>query len=242
MTWTGAFGRACRVLLYAIVRGLALTRISPNVLTFLGLVINTVAAILFGYANSANYPRLFLYAGLVIIGAGIFDMVDGRVARATGQVTTFGGVFDSVIDRYSDMALFFGLLVFYARGNHFFYLVLVAFVMVSSVMVSYTRARAESLIGSCKVGFMERPERIVLVIIGALFARWGAMAPVLWVLAVLSTITIIHRISYTYQQTHIMDQKAAEAAAQQQVIAEGKAESKPQSSKGKGPQQIPSFN
>jgi len=111
MTWTGAFGRGCRVLLYAIVRGLALTRISPNVLTFLGLVINTIAAILFGYANSANYSRMFLYAGLVIIGAGIFDMVDGRVARATGQVTTFGAFFDSVIDRYSDVALFFGLLV-----------------------------------------------------------------------------------------------------------------------------------
>jgi CDP-diacylglycerol---glycerol-3-phosphate 3-phosphatidyltransferase len=212
MTWTGAFGRACRVLLHAIVRGLALTRISPNVLTFIGLVINIVAAILFGYANSHNYQRMFLYAGLVIIGAGIFDMVDGRVARATNQVTTFGGFFDSVIDRYSDVALFFGLLVFYARANHFFYLVLVAFVMVSSVMVSYTRARAESLIGSCKVGFMERPERIVLVIIGALFARFGAMAPVLWVLAVLSTVTIIHRIIYTYQQTRILDAKAAAAA------------------------------
>ncbi|HMC32426.1 MAG TPA: CDP-alcohol phosphatidyltransferase family protein [Candidatus Angelobacter sp.] len=245
MTWTGAFGRACRVLLHAIVRGLALARISPNVLTFLGLVINTIAAILFGYANPQNYSRMFLYAGLVIIGAGIFDMVDGRVARATGQVTTFGAFFDSVIDRYSDVALFFGLLVYYARGNHFFYLVLVAFVMISSVMVSYTRARAESLIGSCKVGFMERPERIVLVIIGALFARWGAMAPVLWVLAVLSTITIIHRITYTFQQTRIIDMKAAaEAAAQQQAVArDAKPDSsKPQPGKGKGPQQIPSFN
>jgi CDP-diacylglycerol--glycerol-3-phosphate 3-phosphatidyltransferase len=121
--------------------------------------------------------------------------------------------------------------------------VLVAFVMVSSVMVSYTRARAESLIGSCKVGFMERPERVVLVIIGALFARLGAMAPVLWVLAVLSTITIIHRITYTYQQTRILDAQAAEAAAQQQAAAASKADAaKPQPAKGKGPQQIPSFN
>jgi CDP-diacylglycerol--glycerol-3-phosphate 3-phosphatidyltransferase len=240
MTWTSAFGRACRVLLYAIVRGLSLTRISPNVLTFLGLVINTVAAILFGFANSQNYTHMFPYAGLVIIGAGIFDMVDGRVARATGQVTTFGGFFDSVIDRYSDVALFFGLLVYYARANHFFYLVLVAFVMVSSVMVSYTRARAESLIGSCKVGFMERPERIVLVIIGALFAKWHAMAPVLWVLAVLSTITIIHRIAFTYQQTRILDARAAEAAAQQQPVATAGEGNKPQA--GKSSQQIPSFN
>ena len=242
MTWTSAFGRACRVLLYAIVRGLSLTRISPNVLTFLGLVINTVAAILFGFANSQNYTRMFPYAGLVIIGAGIFDMVDGRVARATNKVTTFGGFFDSVIDRYSDVALFFGLLVYYARANHFFYLVLVAFVMVSSVMVSYTRARAESLIGACKVGFMERPERVVLVIIGALFARWHAMAPVLWVLAVLSTITVIHRIAFTYQQTRILDAKAAEAAAQQQSVAASSEGNKPQANKGQGSQQIPSFD
>ncbi len=227
------------MLLHAIVRGLALTRISPNVLTFLGLVINIIAAILFGYANSQNYARMFLYAGLVIIGAGIFDMVDGRVARATNQVTTFGGFFDSVIDRYSDVALFFGLLVYYARANRFFYLVLVAVVMVSSVMVSYTRARAESLIGSCKVGFMERPERVVLVIIGALFARWGAMAPVLWVLAVLSTITVVHRIIYTAQQTRILDEKiAAAAAAQQQAVPADRP--KPQDKKS--PQQIPSFN
>jgi CDP-diacylglycerol---glycerol-3-phosphate 3-phosphatidyltransferase len=242
MTWTGAFGRGCRVLLNAIVRGLALTRISPNVLTFIGLVINIIAAILFGYANSQNYPRMFLYAGLVIIGAGIFDMVDGRVARATNQVTTFGGFFDSVIDRYSDVALFFGLLVYYARENRFFYLVLVAFVMVSSVMVSYTRARAESLIGSCKVGFMERPERIVLVIIGACFAWLGAMAPVLWVLAVLSTVTIIHRIIYTYQQTRILDAKiAAEAATatKPQVVAASEANKAQAPQK---PRQVASFN
>ncbi len=201
MTWTSAFGKGCGVILQKIVDGLALTRISPNVLTFMGLLINTGAAFLFGYANAQNNVRMFVFAGLVIIGAGIFDMVDGRVARQTDQVTVFGAFFDSVIDRYSDVALFFGLLVYYARGNRFFYVVLVAFVMVTSVMVSYTRARAEALIGACKVGFMERPERVVLVLIGALFNRWGAMAPVLWVLAVLSTITVIHRIRYTYEQT-----------------------------------------
>lgn len=202
MSWTGAFGRACSVLLYSIVRGLALTKISPNALTFFGLVINVVAAMLFGYARGEDHWRMFFYAGLVIIAAGVFDMVDGRVARATNQVTVFGAFFDSVIDRYSDVALFFGLLVYYARAERFFYVGLVAFVMVSSVMVSYTRARAESLIGQCKVGFMERPERIVLIIIGALFERWNAMAPVLWVLALISTITVIHRIVYTYQRTN----------------------------------------
>jgi CDP-diacylglycerol--glycerol-3-phosphate 3-phosphatidyltransferase len=144
---------------------------------------------------------MFFYAGLVIFGAGIFDMVDGRVARRNNQVTVFGSFFDSVIDRYSDVVLFFGLLVYYGRINRFRYVVLVAFVMVTSLMVSYTRARAEALIGQCKVGFMERPERIVLILLGALFNKWGVMAPVLWVLATLSTITVVHRITYTYSKT-----------------------------------------
>ena len=201
ITWTSAFGRACGWLLNHIVHGLALTRISPNVLTFIGLVINIVAAFLFGHANETNAGRMFFYAGLVIFSADLFDMVDGRVARRNNQVTVFGSFFDSVIDRYSDVVLFFGLLVYYGRINRFRYVVLVAFVMVTSLMVSYTRARAEALIGQCKVGFMERPERIVLIILGALFNHWGVMAPVLWVLAVLSTITVAHRIIYTYQNT-----------------------------------------
>lgn len=201
MTWTSAFGKGSGWLLQKIVNGLALSRISPNTLTFIGLLINIVAAIFFGYARGDHAVRYFFYAGVVIFGAGIFDMVDGRVARQTNQVSVFGAFFDSVIDRYSDVALFFGLLVYYARGNRFFYVVLVAFIMTASLMVSYTRARAEALIGSCKVGFMERPERVVLILLGALFNRWGVMAPALWVLAILSTTTVIHRIRYTYTET-----------------------------------------
>src|SRR3989442_5080659 len=202
MTWTSAFGRGSGYLLDAIVRWLALARINPNVLTFLVLVVNTGAALLFGYANGANQARMFRYAGLVIIGSGFFDLVDGRVARASNQVTRFGGFFDSVVDRYSDAALFFCLLVYYARGGRFFYVGLTALVMISCIMVRFTSARAESLIGSCKVGFMERPERLVLLIIGALANR---MAPVLWVIAVLSTITVIHRMYYTWQQTESVE-------------------------------------
>jgi len=201
MTWTSAFGKGSGYLLQKIVNGLALTKISPNALTFIGLLINIVAAFFFGYARAGNYVRMFFYAGLVIIGAGVFDMVDGRVARQTNQVSVFGAFFDSVMDRYSDVAIFFGLLVYYARGDRFFYVVLTAFCMTASLMVSYTRARAEALIGNCKVGFMERPERIVLVILGALFNKWGAMAPALWVLAVLSTITVVNRIRFTYLET-----------------------------------------
>jgi CDP-diacylglycerol--glycerol-3-phosphate 3-phosphatidyltransferase len=128
-------------------------------------------------------------------------------------VSLFGGFFDSVVDRYSDASLFFGLLVFYARGNRFFYVVLTALAMVSAIMVSYARARAESLIGACRVGFMERPERLVLLIIGALFNAFNVMAPVLWVIAVLSTITVIHRITYTWQRTKEMEAATASRAA-----------------------------
>src|SRR2546427_4348576 len=191
MTYTRAIGIVFGSIIDRIVRWLALSRIHPNVLTFLGLVINSWAAFLFAAGS-------FMWAGAVVIGAGLFDMVDGRVARATSQVTRFGGFFDSVLDRYSDLALFMGLLVYYATINRFFYIVLTAIVMTGSVMVSYTRARAENTIPKCKVGFLERPERVVLLILGALFDR---MAPVLWVLAVLSNVTVIHRMIYTWQET-----------------------------------------
>lgn len=210
MTWTSAVGRACGVLLDSIVRLLALAKISPNILTLMGLVVNTWAAFLFGYASGDNQRRMFFYAGLVIIGSGFFDLVDGRVARLSNQVTRFGGFFDSIVDRYSDASLFLGLLVFYGRGTRFFYVVLAALAMVSAIMVSYARARAESLIGTCRVGFMERPERLVLLIIGALF---NVMAPVLWVIAVLSTITVIHRVIYTWQRTREMDTPVVRPAA-----------------------------
>jgi CDP-diacylglycerol--glycerol-3-phosphate 3-phosphatidyltransferase len=173
-----------------IVRWLALSKIHPNVLTFLGLVINIWAALLFSQGR-------FAWAGVVVIAAGLFDMVDGRVARATKQVTLFGGFFDSVIDRYSDLALYMGLLVYYASINRFFYIVLTAIVMTGSVMISYTRARSENAIPKCKVGFLERPERVVLIIIGALFGR---MAQVLWVIAILSNLTVVHRMLYTWQE------------------------------------------
>ena len=189
-TFTRAIGVACGAVIDRIVRWLALSRIHPNVLTFIGLVINIWAAWLFSQGK-------FRWAGVVVICAGLFDMVDGRVARATSQVTRFGGFFDSVIDRYSDLALYMGLLVYYASINRFFYIVLTAIVMTGSVMTSYTRARAENVIPRCKVGFLERPERIVLIIIGALFLR---MAPVLWVIAVFSNLTVIHRMIYTWQE------------------------------------------
>jgi CDP-diacylglycerol--glycerol-3-phosphate 3-phosphatidyltransferase len=191
MTLTRLIGKSCDKIIRLIVRALALSKIHPNALTFIGLLINVGAASMLAIG-------WFRWAGVVIICAGIFDMVDGRVARETNQVTRFGGFFDSVLDRYSDLGLLVGCLVWYGSINRPFYVVLTAIAMTGSVMVSYTRARAENFIPTCKVGFMERPERVVLVIIGALFDR---MAPVLWVIAVLANITVIHRMIFTWQET-----------------------------------------
>jgi CDP-diacylglycerol--glycerol-3-phosphate 3-phosphatidyltransferase len=196
MTYTRAVGLGANKIIRLIVRALALSRINPNVLTFLGLVINMVAATFLAFGH-------FRTAGCVIIFAGLFDMVDGRVARATNQVTRFGAYFDSVLDRYSDIALLVGLLVYYGTINRPSYVVLTAIVMAASVMISYARTRAENIIPTCKVGFLERPERVVLFIIGALFDR---MAPVLWIIAVLGNLTVIHRMIFTYRETkHLED-------------------------------------
>jgi CDP-diacylglycerol---glycerol-3-phosphate 3-phosphatidyltransferase len=196
MTFTRAIGVTANRIIRLIVRALALSKINPNVLTFFGLVINMAAATFLAVGN-------FRTAGCVIIFAGLFDMVDGRVARETNRVTRFGAFFDSVLDRYSDIALLVGLLVYYGTINRPSYVVLTAIVMAASVMISYTRSRAENFIPTCKVGFLERPERIVLLIIGALFDR---MAPVLWVIAVLGNLTVIHRMVFTYQESKRLEE------------------------------------
>jgi len=203
VTFTRAIGVACNKVIRLIVRALALSRIHPNALTFIGLVINGWAAVLLASGR-------FFAAGVVMILAGLFDMVDGRVARETQQVTLFGGFFDSVVDRYSDLVLLMGLLVYYASINRFFYVVLTAVVMTASVMVSYTRARAECVIPKCKVGFMERPERMVLLILGALSNR---IAPVLWVIAVIGNISVIHRMLHTWHETRRLEEAQLRAVA-----------------------------
>ena len=191
MSFSKAIGRAFGLVLTGLVRLLTLSGVHPNALTLIGLVVNGVAAWILARGE-------FTYAGLVILCAAIFDLVDGEVARNANKVTRFGAFLDSVMDRYSDLILLTGLLVHYARIDRFSYIVLTAIAMIGSVLVSYSRARAENLIPSCKVGFLERPERIVLLIIGALFDR---MAAVLWVMAVLSNLTVVTRIVHTWRES-----------------------------------------
>lgn len=188
---SGYIGAGGKWVLDSIVGLLSALRVNPNILTLIGLVINIFAAVLFAKGR-------FMFAGLVVVFAGIFDMVDGEVARRTGRVTKFGAFFDSVIDRYSDVVLLLGLVVWYAKIDEIFDVGLTVMTLIGSIMTSYTRARAESLIPACKVGFLERPERIVLLIIGALSDR---MAPVLWVMAILSNWTVSQRIWYTFHET-----------------------------------------
>lgn len=188
---SNTIGKICQAILDLIVRGISLLRINPNFLTFIGFIITLLAAVYLAQG-------MFLHAGVVIIFSSIFDILDGKVARVTNSETKFGAFFDSVLDRYSDMALFLGLIIHYSRFQQMTYVVLAGIVMMGAVMTSYTRARAESLIPSCKVGFLERPERLVLLIIGTLFNK---MAPVLWVMAVMSNLTVAHRIFQTWNQT-----------------------------------------
>ena len=181
--------------LEAIVRFAA--RFSPDVLTIVGLALNGVACACFALSGGKDYrlPWLLQTGGLITAVASVFDMLDGRVARLRGRPTSFGAFLDSTMDRYSDMVLYMGLMILYARVDKTPHMVLVWVAAFGSFMTSYARARAESLVPRCTVGFLERPERIVLVILGALLNR---MTPVLWIIAVLSNLTALQRIVYAY--------------------------------------------
>jgi CDP-diacylglycerol--glycerol-3-phosphate 3-phosphatidyltransferase len=190
MTFTGLIGRICMFPLRAIIATCVALRIHPNILTFVGVLINVAAACALGLGR-------FILAGVIMVVANIFDFIDGKVAVELDEVSKFGGFWDSVIDRFSDISLFIGLIFLYSQRERTDYVMNAALAMMFAIMTSYTRARAESLIPKCKVGFMERPERIVLFMIGAFTNR---MAAVLWVILVLSIFTVADRIILTYRE------------------------------------------
>jgi CDP-diacylglycerol--glycerol-3-phosphate 3-phosphatidyltransferase len=190
MTFTGAIGAACMFPLRLIIDLCVALRIHPNVLTLVGVLTNLAAAWALALGR-------FMTAGFIMILANIFDFIDGKVARELKMESAFGGFWDSVMDRFSDISLFIGLIYLYAELGRTDYVMITALTMMFSVMTSYTRARAESVIPKCKVGFMERPERIVLFMIGAFTNR---MAAVLWVIGVLSIVTVADRVYYTWRE------------------------------------------
>jgi CDP-diacylglycerol--glycerol-3-phosphate 3-phosphatidyltransferase len=188
MTFTGLIGHVCMFPLRAIINASVRLGIHPNMLTLIGVLINVGAAWALGKDR-------FLLAGVIMIVANIFDFIDGKVARITNTVSRFGAFWDSTLDRFSDIALFLGLIYLYATLRRTDYVMVAALAMMFSIMISYARARAESLIDECEVGFMGRPERIVLFMIGAFSDR---MAAVLWVILILSIVAVVNRIHYTY--------------------------------------------
>ena len=198
MTFTGLVGRLFMFPLRAIIAACVALRIHPNVLTFVGVVIT-------GWSAVHLATDRFVTGGIIMVVASIFDFIDGKVAHETGLMSKFGGFWDSVIDRFSDILLFIGLIYLYSGLGRTDYVMVASFAMMFALMTSYTRARAESLIAKCKVGFMERPERIVLFMIGAFTNR---MAGVMWVILVLSVFTVADRIIHTYRELREDEQQA----------------------------------
>lgn len=158
-------------------------RISPNFLTITGFIVSTVAAITLPYKPVAG--------GVLILLGGAFDMLDGIVARTNGRVTDFGGFLDSLLDRYSDAFILLSVAVYmYIEGDKASVLLSLG-TLIGAFLISYARARAEGLGMQCKTGIMERPERIILLSAACLT---GYFLPVLWVLFVLTHITVLQRI------------------------------------------------
>lgn len=188
MTFTGVVGAVFHLPLRLIIATCIRLRIHPNLLTFTGVLISVWA----GYELAAGR---FMSAGLVMVGASIFDFIDGKVAVQSGRVSRFGGFWDSVIDRLSDLALAVGLIVLYSKLGRTDYVLITSIAMVFATMTSYARARAECFLPKCKVGFMERPERIVLFMLAAFTNR---MAAAMWIMGVLSILTVANRVYYTY--------------------------------------------
>ncbi|MFQ5842065.1 MAG: CDP-alcohol phosphatidyltransferase family protein [Thermodesulfobacteriota bacterium] len=176
--------------IYTIVKHLLGKRVNPNLLTFSGFILNAGAAFLLamGYLKGG---------GFAILGAGLCDLMDGAMARNQGRATPFGAFFDSVMDRYSDLIVLLGILLFYTRRGPTSIVILTSVVLIGTALVPYVRARAEGVIGKCAVGLLERAERIVLLAVGSLF---DVMVPILWILAILTHFTVVQRIHYTWKQ------------------------------------------
>lgn len=162
--------------------------LSPNTLTIIGFLITAIAALIL--------PYHLLLGGLLILFGGIFDMLDGIVARTTGKTTKFGAFLDSVLDRCSDALLFLAASWYFVQMDNFTGASISLATLVGAFLISYTRARTEGLGESCHTGIMERPERVVLLAFGALT---GWLLPVMWIMLVLTYLTVVQRIYHVWR-------------------------------------------
>jgi CDP-diacylglycerol--glycerol-3-phosphate 3-phosphatidyltransferase len=176
-----------------LVRVLGLDRVSPNTLTVTGLVINALSGVLIATGQ-------LIVGGVVLLLASLFDVLDGAVARVTGKVYRYGAFLDSTTDRYAEGFTYIGLLWYYLfNGHHTVEPMLVMAALTGSLLVSYVRARAQSLGFLCDGGLLARPERVVITVIGLLIPP--LLLPVLWILALLTNITAVQRIWFVWRQS-----------------------------------------
>jgi CDP-diacylglycerol---glycerol-3-phosphate 3-phosphatidyltransferase len=176
----------------------AATGIPAGFFTLLSVILYLGACVLFARGR-------FNYAGLAIAVAGACDLLDGPVARRQERYTLFFVFLDSILDRYADLIVFVGLLIYFARIDDFFYAGMVGVALAGSVLVSYAQARAESLIASCTVGFWKRPPRVLVLIAAALTNNLFIVKCAIWLLAIGANITVLHRILYTWRRTSAAD-------------------------------------
>lgn len=181
-------------------RQLARTGIDPNALTLLGLALSFVSAVVI--ATGA-----YLVGGVLFLLASALDGVDGAVARASGRTSSFGAFLDSLADRYAEAAVLVGLLISLDRAQNFALVIAAVTGLVGSLLVSYARARAEGLGVDCEIGLFQRPERVLLLTAGLLLSAW-LLAPVLWLLAIVTNVTVIQRVFHVRQALAARDTPA----------------------------------
>lgn len=205
------------VIINPLIKGMIKIGITPNIVTTIGFIINVAAAGLFVWTakeyghglhtgmepTSDSYYALVGWSGAIILFAGLFDMMDGRLARMGGMSSKFGALWDSTLDRYSELITLFGICILFIYANWFWMGIVTFLAMIGSVMVSYVRARAEGLGIGCKVGLMQRPERVVvtavMAIITGLTSNLGWLAAGMTLIAILANITAFWRVAHCYK-------------------------------------------
>lgn len=193
------------VIINPVIKGMIKIGFTPNLVTTTGFVLNLVAAGMFLYAANefTDNTAIVGWSGGVILFAGLFDMMDGRLARMGNMSSKFGALWDSTLDRYSELFTLFGVAMYLILNGWIISGIVTFFAMVGSVMVSYVRARAEGLGIECKVGLMQRPERVVLTSLGAILCGifdniWFLVVPII-IIAILANITAFWRIGHCYK-------------------------------------------
>jgi len=201
--FTNRFKKAFPQKFPGIIRFLIWIRLGPNHLSIIGGILALAAGLLLACGN-------FISGGLCILCSGFCDMFDGTLARNTGTATKFGKFLDSVVDRYSELAIFFGLIFYFAHQTDMLFEEITGwFSLTGSLMVSYTKARAEAVGVNCRIGIMQRPERMIVLIIATiltgLFDNFLIAGVSLFLLALFSNITALQRIFYTRNKMNTDD-------------------------------------